>query len=495
MSDKNKISLEDRGWSQMASVLESELPQEKRKRRPVFWFFILGALILSAFALSINGNEPVQESETTPLIAQHNEVAPVNTSNDIQNTSLKNIPIENAPIVNLNQVDKSELQPTRNRLSAIIQDQLVPVILEVHESTQIKDQQTKRTISGASEKSSELYTPNRTENKNTIESSSSPMINDVASVVTNDDTKQLDGYLADLESNKNKIQNSISSSIRQKNKYNHLPGIISMVETEQDFLTDLSLVTADQNSSLSLIKTGNVNKNYVFVSGLAGLNRKGTGYQFGLGRKFGDRDFNFYAEVGYARMDYSIGESNARSVNVEINGNEFSITEVLNEDNNASVLKTIENNRLNDVESIAKISSVYISAGVNKSLSGKFNITGGITYYKFLSIENQELNFVSSNAIFQADLDRYNVSRNYLFESGEFKKYEFLTRIGFGYQITPRMTLSANYIHGLTDLINRNDADNISSDLFNNIPAGESQSFFRSPIHRKNAELRIDYSF
>jgi len=491
MSDKNKISMEDRGWSQMSSLLDRELPQEKSKKRSVFWFFVLGVLILaSAFAISINDNGLVQESKTTPLIAQQNNVVPSKKSSDIQNSSLKETPAEETQIVNRNQVDESDLQPAENNLSVAPKDQSGSDDSEVMEAIRMKDQQTKREISVVSEKISVPYTSNRTDILNTIESNTTPINIDV----TSHNPKQSDGYLTDLKSNEKHIQNPKSSIIRQRVNYNHLPTGIHMVEKEQDFLADLSVVTSVQNGTSSNNQTDNFKNNYVFVSGLAGLNSKGKGFQFGLGRKFGDRNFNFYTEAGYARMGYSSGESNARSVNVEINESEFSVNEVLSEDNKASVLKTIQNNRVNG-ESIDKLNNVFISAGINKSLSDKFIITGGITYSKFLSIENQELNFVSNNATIQADLDQYNISSNFLFENGEFKKYEFSTRIGFGYQITPRMTLSANYIHGLTDIININNANNSLSDLMTNEPAGELRSSFRSSIFRKNAELRIDYSF
>ena len=46
MSDKNKISLEDRGWDDMSVILDRELPQKKRKRRFLLWSFLAGGLIL-----------------------------------------------------------------------------------------------------------------------------------------------------------------------------------------------------------------------------------------------------------------------------------------------------------------------------------------------------------------------------------------------------------------------------------------------------------------
>ena len=120
-------------------------------------------------------------------------------------------------------------------------------------------------------------------------------------------------------------------------------------------------------------------------------------------------------------------------------------------------------------------------------------ITARMLYVWVLNIENKEISFTSVDGTFQQELDIYNVSRTALFDNGEFRKYEISTALGIGYQVSPRINVSADYRFGLTNMFRNNSF--IESDL--SIPNGlelESQQSYKS-IFRNNIELKIEYRF
>ena len=49
MSDNKNIRIQDRGWKEMQSLLDREIPVEKKKRMLLLWF-ILGAITIASLA-------------------------------------------------------------------------------------------------------------------------------------------------------------------------------------------------------------------------------------------------------------------------------------------------------------------------------------------------------------------------------------------------------------------------------------------------------------
>lgn len=504
MSDKNKISLEDRGWEQMSSVLDRELPQGKSKRRAILWFFVTGALVLvlagfmallvnSAFFLT--GKQTVKEQKTASLITQDIEVNETQESEAvIQNTTRLNTANRKAIATIAHEASKSEQKLSENNLDTKQINRSVPPFLKPTDIVQ-------------------PYKRGYTEPKNVTDANSINNNNNKALSTIKETKEILSGSILiasndfleikkqskidvhELTAPQNTATELETPRTRNNLAYSKLPQVNTIPKTAE--MVSSEMLMTDVGQQLSTAKPNGIDKNnnyYVFTGGQVGLNpQNGLGYQVGIGSKFGNRNVNFFVELGFANMSYR--NSNSESIVVEFTPDETNTSSVEFSDLDNTVLQdVVAQNRISENSVLNNINGVFINAGFDKSVLGRLNVHAGLTYSKLLNIENKEISFTSVDGTFQRELDIYNVSKTALFDNGEFRKYEISTALGIGYQVSSRINVSADYRFGLTDMFRNNSF--IESDL--SIPNGmgelESQQSYKS-IFRKNIELKIDYSF
>ncbi len=456
MSDKNKILMEDRGWGQMASILDSELPQKKRTKRPVLWFFVASIVLFGGAFLFNKNNETIEKGD--------NESFTHETSDISQNS------------VSLSSIDKTtEVAKIIDTKELIKEAKINSTILISIESNSVDNNETL------------IFNDSSHELSKASSSSSSS-----SSSYQDNNTVVFSGVINNNESSfKNTILEESLSNVNQRSLLNIEKISIGnkSILSEEKPKFDLNVMNSPQNILVikPLTKRNNL---YLFAGGNIGLDQNGIGYQLGIGKMFGNKYFDFFVEGGYAHMRYKKNVSIIESVTIDFtpeisaNSMEFDVNE------STSLQNAIEQYQIYNTSLVDNQNYVFLTLGIEKKITKRLMILGGLTYSRFLRIENAEVNFISVDGSFQSSLDQYNISKTSLFDNGDFRKYEFSSKLGIGYQVTSRLNIFANYRIGLTDLI-RNESL-VYSDA--SIPEGLKRNSYKS-IHRKNIELVIGYSF
>ena len=69
---RDRHELEDRGWEQMHTLLDREMPVERRRRRLVPWYFSAAAVLLVLIVATVAYRNMLSETDgTTPTLAEH----------------------------------------------------------------------------------------------------------------------------------------------------------------------------------------------------------------------------------------------------------------------------------------------------------------------------------------------------------------------------------------------------------------------------------------
>ncbi|MFT6337568.1 MAG: hypothetical protein ACJATI_004332 [Halioglobus sp.] len=481
MSDKNKMSLKDRGWSQMASVLDRELPQKKSERKPILWLFITVGILAFGFSLFINKKSRPLEKATDTIFAQKDSIkeqsnklviASIDTSSTDQSTALD---INN----NMGSAENGVIASNEIGLS---------IVQEVIQEKQNDDSNIRSINIDKKQVQKEMLQAD-SNNGIVISQTLNPTIS-IEKVTVVVPTNDRESSLIDI-----KLEElSIKELGRKQFTLERIP-ILSMllIAKQRSKKDDFIALEIGETESITKPLLGE-NNYYVFAGSRLGLNQNGLGYQIGAGKRFGTGGFRFFAEGGFVYMNYQNEISDSRNIDLDFTP-EISITTDLNEFdvNESTILKNaLEQAQLNSFSLISNLNNIFLTVGIDKKITSKFNISGGFTYTRFLKLENAGVNFISSDEVFQPSLDEYNISRTSLFESEVFKKYELSTSLRLSYRLSPRFTISADYRLGLTDLI-RNKFLSLSNEINTNA-SFNLYEYYRSII-RKDVGLRLEYNF
>jgi hypothetical protein len=232
-----------------------------------------------------------------------------------------------------------------------------------------------------------------------------------------------------------------------------------------------------------------VNSYYAFTGGNIGINQGGLGYQIGVGKRLSNEDFAFFFEAGYANMNYVNERYSLDSIVVDFTP-EISFPNIEFDVNESSVLQNaIEQSQIKNSSTISSHNYLFLTAGLEKNISNKLIVMGGLTYTRFLKVENPIVNFTSSDGSFQSSLDQYNIAETDLFDNGDLRKYEFSGSLGLGYRLSQRVSATVHCRIGLTNLIR----NIISMDV--TVPTGSTSNFTYGAFFKNNIEVRINYNF
>ncbi|MFT4534571.1 MAG: hypothetical protein ACJA1A_002891 [Saprospiraceae bacterium] len=482
MSDKNKIILKDKGWSQMATILDKEIPQEKRSMKLILWFFVAGLVVLGIVYTTNIENRMVDRS-LKESIAQVNIDINEGTNQDI-------------PLVNTQDLNDVNLTKAKDALNLPLSGE------EGHSVIAGPVPQENIAINlNNKEGSKRILIDTEKQNKHFREKVfSTEIVKKAITIATSSSTINVKGLITAEERRGGKFfpfQTSVAElmieqPIRDQYTIDKLPEITRFINSNNGQIDAFHRMSISQNRTLS--KPARKDNNYyAFAGGNIGVNQNGLGYQVGAGKRFGASGLGFFVEGGYGHFNYKNKSSNLEAIVVDfapenstgVTGFDISESPVLQ--------AAIETSQNKDIAVVNNLSYVFLSAGIEKKISDRIYIIGGLSYARYLEIENPGVNFTSSDGSFQSDLNRYNISKTTFFDNGDFKKYELSSSFGIGYQINNRITASVQYRLGLTNLSNLSQDDLAPEVVAANEVLKEKQ--FSNSIFRKNVEVRVDYSF
>lgn len=473
MSDKKNISIEDRGWNEMRSILDKEMPQ-KKKRRIVPWF-LLGLFLVLAISLIgifmnieriVDGQAIAQEKGETLTIKEGrdntNEAAIENTyqakSNPNQTTSIK---VEDSTTKSIS----SSYQTKENKLHEI--QEVVPSssIAEIENKADFIKQQYKE--------SPEL-------SKNTISESDARVSQNNQKIqedIKSDEIQNLnDGIEKSIQQDKSPI---IELPLEKRELKPHLqplnllypflfnPEPISIEKKVKPF------VNLDNEKAFSP---------YLFFAGNYQSSINGLGYGVGAGLNYQLNNFGLYLEAGYAKSNFDIGDVtetfSASGTTIELDN--FPIIE----NTNGVSVEDYEDLRFENFSNITSgISELKFNLGARKAITGKLNIDLGIAYSRLLKASNKTLSVELIEENLFIEKNTVNVSSSELYETGAYSAYDIIPHIGIEYNLVSGVFIGLNYNHGLKNLIANTSLDRVSS-------LSQDESIFR-----RNMEARIRYQF
>lgn len=502
MSDNKNIPLVDRGWSQMSSVLDVEMPVKKKKRRAIVWFFLSGAAAALVFFLFYsNGQSMVQPELKTPNMAESIIFEDLSQNVDIVQVAQNNVDNEYPQKENIQlTIDHGQKKNdlVQNPNSTLIQKTIIK-----HPATQSNLSSYNNDLGTKANEiiNEELLVEPENQINNVDRPSSKISIIDSAKEAEIEEAISGGNPKANIliETNANLHERSTSEKNTQRNKVEFLSKLLlnstSYLQMGNNRLNFPSMIDrfvipdANENKNLS-------NHNYVFAGGIYDRIPSGLGYQLGLGRSASIGGFDLFAELSYSNVSYNNqeGESEMVSFNLDehSSGSDFStvkIEEILDLKNG------INNSRLANNTLITHLDYISLRLGVEKSIYKSFYLNGGISYARFLSIKNKGLSFSSNLGELNNDLQGFNVSNTDLYDNEEFSKYEISASLGLGYNLSSRISLSGKFRYGITNLYNNNNKGQGGADA--DLPMIESnlQGGSVYTLNRSGIEMNLKYNF
>lgn len=485
MSDKNKISLEDRGWDDMSVILDRELPQKKRKRRFLLWSFLAGGLILFAAFLMHDSKSAVvsAQGEIASLAVEPSNESETKVSHGktlIQRKALT--------------IDDENSEVTTEVSQSVSSVNTIPNSVKKYSNNLNSNQYIEQRVKDDVQyNTSSTLTPNLLPVQNTIDKKSN--IKSIQNLIEEDKsiTKILTKSLDNTESPRNEEQKHEEQ--RLTFSYAHLPIIDSGLNFGEKHKLDpgfLNVVV--ENNAINPIRMGRASRSYLYAGGLLALNPNGHGYELGIGRKFVTRNINFFLEAGFSKINYRDEASSSNLILVDLVPDQNSTATDFSEVYKPIIESAVEENQTSLYNLLSKVNSVQITAGIEKSLFQNLNVSAGLSYARLIGIENQEVNYRSTTGLFQNELNNYNVSKSDIYNSGDIRKNELSAKFGIGYKLSKRFNLSLNYSLGLTNLLSVNnlEMDNLGLEAGLQDPSRES---LPSSFYRRSCQFRVSYNF
>lgn len=477
MSDKRNINIQDRGWNDMRSVLDKEMPEKERKRRFGFWFYLGASVILIAFFIGVL-NMPAISSKSKTAMLQNEAIQNSDNANAIKPESSESEAVESSKLSNLHEeslqksnslnnkedVDQSLTEFNKKPIGNIGIPSNAKNTKKQLELNAILDNKT--ILEPSTEKSSLVPFAIRSEAQSDLQLEKEVDLNPEKHI--EEDTKvNKEGDLDILMLKERSILNPI---IR-------LPYISPKLDIPADKSIDLNNPIVAQNNQYRLIP-------YVVAAGNYQSNINGLGYGFGAGLSYGSNDFQIYVESGYYKSKFDSGalaENFAADQDITLFEVESQYHGVLAEGNSPSY-----DLRVNNFSQLTRSTSeIKIDLGIRKKIFKGFSLDVGLAYSKLLGASNKSLEIAyKDSSDFPEGTQGYTgVSSSELYNGGAYSSYDIVPHIGVEYSMLSNLHLGVNYNHGLINLISNTELDRISS-----ISANET-------IYRRNISAKLRFEF
>jgi hypothetical protein len=509
MSDNKNILLENKGWSEMTTLLDKEMPVENNKRRFILWF-ILASIMLGAMAfIGINEYRDVQSNSNT---ISSNEINNANYSPSINNNKsdekILNSNIDEAKIGDIKQAvdaEKGSISTTQSlsigseiTKKDVFKKRIKPQVeidgeisKSSKKSTQIASstEYVKSTKLSKRENSAQLQDPKNTQN---IPIEKTGLINLTKNSVNNIESDlqpeviNSEGLSLDIKLRKGELINETPNKLQEGN---------TQVEWEERILPKMGILPYDfpylktqrlqlENTSIKPIagiEPKAIISPYIFTAANYQVGLDALGYVFGAGIDMKHNNLGVYLELGYSKTSFG-----SREIAVDFSPS-GKITVVENE-----VFEDIggaeASNKFNlVVQNFTKLTSsmkeVKVNLGIRKAIMKKLNINGGISYSRLLTVNNKPLSVDYELQDGFLGISTYNVSSNELEDKGAYAKYDITPHIGLEYNIFRNAYFSANYNYGLKNLIANTELESLNS-------LSKDESIFRRYL-----EVKMRYNF
>ncbi len=472
MSDNKNIQLVDKGWSHMSSVLDVEMPTNKRKRRAIVWFFLSGALITLAFFLLYPDTHSNEKSDVeTPLIAENINDAKSQKKDQAKVTAIKendnNYHKEELPLAETKPSEKSaELSQkaiTSQKKNTLINTnpQLSLPDYGIETETEKIDKLYVNTISVADNQShrGKLLSVEKSVSNSNNEISKEDIITTVSNVVS---SQQILNNITQEQSTTIGKSQRTQTGILDKLLIKTTPA----VQLRDEHIYIPSMMDKFVFPKVEE-KTPKSYKNYVFAGGIFDTKPSGLGFQLGLGRSVALGGFDLFGEIGYSNIRYTnkIDEYEVVDLDFDVESSASNITaENIQE---IFVLKNMINSkRISNNSLVTQLDYISFRLGIEKTIYKRFSMNGGVSISRFLRIKNKELSFLSSSfGELTPSLESFNVSSTDLFDNEQFRKYESSLFLGFRYELSSRVNLSATGRYALSNLYKNKNNSSLEADF------------------------------
>lgn len=521
LDNKNK-SIKDRGWSQMESILDKELPVEKRKRRFGFWFK-LGGISLLLLALTSSFYFSYIVGETNNSIVDSNKIVAA------ENTDYKT----DSSIITDSNSKKTEITNDSESISILnnTQNQKAQTKQVQSKQAQTKQVQTKQVQTNLNQSNLNQTIPTSQNNiivNNFTAIEESNISNTQPKFISNPKSNmfeevQKSDLLPKISKNPDRLKSNtvVSPTVKvtkeileQTTNSREIEEIKRDINDQQNekiskrslLNTILNLPLIDQNL-LKKPKTfqGNyanptiavlTEKNRFAPYMVAGINYqhniKGTGYGLGAGLDYGNSNFGGYFEAEYIRTNYKSTElSNDFAKNADVSVIEDSESGVYFEDGSSNILDNdlfanFDLSVNNFADLTTSIDEIRLSTGVRKRIFSSLDVNAGISYSRLLNVFNKSLSVRPSGlqSANQESNPSYNIYPAELYKSGAYSKNDIIPHIGLEYYCGFNIHVGLNYYHGLNNLI-----ENTSLDRLLSVSASEDVAY------RRNISARVRYKF
>jgi len=229
---------------------------------------------------------------------------------------------------------------------------------------------------------------------------------------------------------------------------------------------------------------------YLFASSMHNPTVRPMGWGIGAGVEYGTEDISLFLEGGYTNLNFrqgtnmSIGDEQ-EVLSPELSSGEIDLNTVLQYENAEIFLNGTDFSSL-----ITNTHELRLTAGIRKVLLGRLRVNASIAYVRMISAINQDFTLdVSSRELFNMDTGNtfaLNVASNELFETGIYRKYDIVPRLGLEYAVLPNVHLGLSYEHGLLNIISA-----ASTESFGIRPGKNTND----ALYRNNLSLQLRVAF
>ena len=493
MSDRKNKMIEDRGWANMESILDKEMPTEKRRRRFGFWFKLGGGTLLFLGLIGLFYFAGIQKDSNTSL-------SETTLTEDYKYSPAKEVNTEPREISNPNNVKETAHKESTEALAD-------------NKETKNNATQTLFTEKHPANTISTLAQPIATPESDYVQTLiDSPMESEVASSAASpnsdeDLSKMLMGSLKDPlnitspelsedfkpNTQTKDIQPAIESHLtpnsEKKSERSHLDFLSPLPLIQSERLNTANRFALQPQPIIAFSKLQNSFSPYLIAGVSYQPNVKALGYGIGAGLNYGNSSFSGYFEAEYIRTKYNVGKlSNDFAANADLE-------EIVTISSNASGSFDLEENNIppeydlsvsNFVDLTTSMQEVRLSLGVRKRLLGGLSMDAGISFAKLISVSNKALLVtpLGFTGVFEDMNSSFNIKSSELYSSGAYSQYDISPNVGLEYSFGEHFHLGFKYHYGLRNLINRTDVERINS-----------LSTPGDAIYRRNASVKMRYLF
>lgn len=480
MSNKDNISLVDKGWQEMAAVLDTELPQKEHRKRPLFLFFLflgLGGLIgigLNMDNSKISLDDVRIDAESTALITK-NQTSPLESSSST--TQLGNI---------RNTKSKQTLQPPSIKKS--ITKELIENVEPSSVSTvtdELVSNSKKEYSAGIYTKDNDFEFSTKTSRQSELSDWEHTSISSAISQLSNMVESKLSVDIDDVDENAVRVERTVTPN---------LPSLWPLsINSSKVNISELPNLLFVNNQIQTISKHRYRLSPYLLGEGIYTSQLDGRGYSIGAGLSYGTRDLELYIESGYSKMKYN-RKVNDQNLNVEViqleavNLGEPELGAFSLKNESGDLIGSFDLDFPQKINLLNDLDYLFVSGGVRKRVYSGLSMSGGIRLSKLLNVKNNAIVLSSANEIFSSALRSFGVSSDFFSNSSVIRDYEWSVNLGAEYRVSNRISIGVNYRSGLSDIFNPQEGFENKVD-----PAGDIDD--SSTLKRNNIEGRLVYSF